>query len=61
MAPRKTKAAPTTPEMTQAAIRKLVKDSIAEALVVERAVVAAWAAEAASRIETSGEASIVTN
>ena len=63
MAPKKAKATPTTstaPAMTQAAIRKLVKDSIAEALVVERAAVAARA-EAASRVETSGEASTGAN
>jgi hypothetical protein len=45
MPPRKAKA---TPTMTSAAIRKLVKDSIAEALVTERAAVAAAAAEAAA-------------
>jgi hypothetical protein len=48
MAPKKNKAAPETPAMTQAAIRKLVQDSIAEALEVERAEVAARAAETAS-------------
>jgi hypothetical protein len=41
MAPKKSKATPETPAMTQAAIRKLVRDSIAEALEVERAEVAA--------------------
>ena len=49
------------PAMTQTTIRKLVKDSIAEALVVERAAVAARAAEAASQVETSGQASNGTN
>jgi hypothetical protein len=38
MPPRKAKA---TPTITPAAIRKLVKDSIAEALEIERAEVAA--------------------
>ena len=42
MPPRKAKA---TPTMTPAAIRKLVKDSIAEALVTERETVVAAAAE----------------
>ena len=55
--PKKGKAAPKTPEMTQAAIRKLVRDSIAEALEVERAIVAERAAEDASRVGASGEAS----
>ena len=36
-----------TPTMTQAAIRKLIKDGIAKALVTERAVVSTAAAEAA--------------
>lgn len=48
MAPKKNKAAPETPAMTQAAIRKLVQDSIAEALDFERAEVASRAAETAS-------------
>ena len=61
MAPRKVKATSATPNMTQAAVRKLVKDNIAEALVVERAVVATGAAEVASQIKTSGQASNRTN
>ena len=48
MAPKKSRTAPETPAMTQAAIRKLVRDSIEEALEVERAEVAARAAETAS-------------
>ena len=51
MAPRKGKNAPETSAMTQAAIRKLVRDSIAEALEIERAEVAARAAEVASNTE----------
>ena len=43
MAPTKKK---TPPEMTQAAIRKLVKDSVTAALTTERAAVAAEAAAA---------------
>jgi hypothetical protein len=52
MPPGKAKA---TPTMTPAAIRKFVKDSIAEALEIERAEVAARAAEAASQIGTDGQ------
>ena len=39
--------------MTPAAIRKLVKDSVAEALEIERAEVAARAAETASQTGTN--------
>ena len=53
MAPRKGKTASDAPTMTQAAIRKLVKDSIAEALAIERAEVAARAADAASQSRTA--------
>jgi hypothetical protein len=52
MPPGKAKA---TPTMTPAAIGKFVKDSIAEALEIERAEVAARAAEAASQIGTDGQ------
>ena len=58
MAPKKDKAAPAAPPMTQAAIRKLVKDSIADALVAERAAVAARAAEAASQSNTAEPATV---
>ena len=61
MAPRKAKTTSVTLNMTQTAIRKLVKNSIAKVLVVERAVVAARAAETAPQIETSGQASNGTN
>ena len=56
MAPKKGKAAPATPVMTQAAIRKLIKDGIAKALVTERAAVSIAAAETAR----SATAAIVT-
>ena len=49
MVPRKGKAVPETSTMTQAAIRKLVRDSITEALEIERAEVAARAAETVSQ------------
>jgi hypothetical protein len=51
MAPKKAKATSETPAMTQAAIRKLVRDSIAEALEIERAEVAARTAEVSPTAE----------
>jgi hypothetical protein len=51
MAPKKDKTP--APTMTKAAIRKLVKDSIAEALEIERAEVAARAADASAQSGTA--------
>lgn len=56
MAPRKAKAktTTTTENMSQPAIRKLVMDSLAEAIAIERAEVAARAADTASHSGTAG-------
>lgn len=57
MPPRKAKAKTTSTtqdNMSQAAIRRLVKDSVAEAIAIERAEVAARAADAASQSVTAG-------
>ena len=54
MPPRKARTTPAAPAMTPAAIRKMIKDSVDQALAIERENVAAAAADAAAASATAG-------